>query len=615
MPEPIALKDHSRESRLFVARIIWASGFLAALTLVLVARYFYLQVMQHESYSTLSDNNRIQVQPVPPIRGLIYDRNGELLADNAPSFNLTVTPERIDDLETTLAKLKAVVQLKDTELAAFRKRLARRQRPFESVPIRYQLSEEEIAKISVDLYKLPGVEVEDRLVRHYPQAELTVHAIGSVRRINEEDARRLDRVAYAGTDHVGKIGVEKFYEKDLLGQVGYRHVETDANGRIMNTLIETAPKQGNNLILYLDSSLQRAASQALGERRGAVVAIEPQTGGILALVSKPGYDPNLFVTGIDHAAYSLLRESRDTPLFNRAVQGQYEPGSTIKPILALAGLATDSITKDYSIADPGWFRLPNNTRLYRDWNWQASGAGGHGEVNLLKAIYQSCNVYFYALAVKLGIDQLGDYLSKFGFGQVSVLDLPEAQKGLIPSQEWKQAARGEPWYPGDTVNLGIGQGDMLVTPLQLATAGAVIANRGRRIAPRMLKEGSNLLNASPTELPGDINEVPPGAWDQVIVAMQNVVHRGNQGLGENGTAWFHIGRDIPYRMAGKSGTAQVVSIKQGEVYDEEELDERLRKHAWFLGFAPVEDPQIVVAVLVENGGGGSEFAAPVARAI
>ena len=615
MVEPLVLKDHTSESRIYFERASLGFGLLILLTLLLVARFFYLQIVQHSVYATLSDRNRIQVQSLPPNRGLIYDRNGELIADNIPSHNLTITIERVADLEATLARIDELVGLSDAQIEGFHKRLRRRQRPFESVPVLFRLSQEEMARVSVDLYAMAGVEIEAKLVRHYPKGELMAHAVGSVRRINEKDVRRLDRVAYSGTDHVGKIGVERFYESDLLGTVGYQRVETNARGKVMKVLDSTLPVSGKDLVLYVDSSLQRVASDALGERRGAIVAIDPSTGGILALVSKPGYDPNLFVTGIDFDTYAKLRDSIDVPLFNRAIQGQYEPGSTIKPLLGLTGLVTGVIDPEFTIEDPGWFQLPNEERLYRDWNWTKSGLGGHGVVNLQKAIYRSCNVYFYNLAVKLGIDRIHEYFEMFGFGRNTALDLPEARSGLLPSKAWKREARGFPWYPGDTVNIGIGQGDMLVTPLQLATAITVIANRGKWVAPRMLKEGSDLMYESGVVVPQDINLVPEHVWELIISSMQMVVHRGNQGFGENGTAWAYIGRDISYSMAGKSGTAQVVEIKQGEEYDEDKLDDRLRKHAWFVAFAPVDKPRIALAVLIENGGGGSKFAAPVARQV
>ena len=615
MVEPLVLKDHTSESRIYFERASLGFGLLILLTLLLVARFFYLQIVQHSVYATLSDRNRIQVQSLPPNRGLIYDRNGELIADNIPSHNLTITIERVADLEATLARIDELVGLSDAQIEGFHKRLRRRQRPFESVPVLFKLSQEEMARVSVDLYAMAGVEIEAKLVRHYPKGELMAHAVGSVRRINEKDVRRLDRVAYSGTDHVGKIGVERFYESDLLGTVGYQRVETNARGKVMKVLDSTLPVSGKDLVLYVDSSLQRVASDALGERRGAIVAIDPSTGGILAMVSKPGYDPNLFVTGIDFDTYAKLRDSIDVPLFNRAIQGQYEPGSTIKPLLGLTGLVTGVIDPEFTIEDPGWFQLPNDERLYRDWNWTKSGLGGHGVVNLQKAIYRSCNVYFYNLAVKLGIDRIHEYFEMFGFGRNTALDLPEARSGLLPSKAWKREARGFPWYPGDTVNIGIGQGDMLVTPLQLATAITVIANRGKWVAPRMLKEGSDLMYESGVVVPQDINLVPEHVWELIISSMQMVVHRGNQGFGENGTAWAYIGRDISYSMAGKSGTAQVVEIKQGEEYDEDKLDDRLRKHAWFVAFAPVDKPRIALAVLIENGGGGSKFAAPVARQV
>ena len=614
MAEPLVLKDHSAEAEIFYERVAIGFGILIVLTLFLVGRLFYLQIIQHDIYRTRSDDNRIHVQSIPPIRGLIFDRNGVLIADNIPTFNLTIIKERVEDIDKTLATIGSLIPLSDSEIKAFQQRLKRRQRPFESTPIKLKLTEREKARIAVNRYALPGVQVEARLVRHYPMGALMAHAVGSVRRINEDDLQKLDSITYSGTDHIGKIGIEKSYERSLLGEVGYQEVETNARGQVMKELSGTPPKPGNNLTMHVDTNLQRAASEALGDRRGSVVAIDPNSGGILAMVSKPSYDPNLFVTGIEYQTYAELRDSEDVPLFNRAVQGQYEPGSTLKPFLALAGLLSGVITPDYSVKDPGWFKLPNNQRVYRDWNWTKKGTGGHGVVNLDKAIYRSCNVYFYELAVKLGIERIHDHLTKFGFGSDMSYDLPEAHDGLVPSRAWKERVRQESWYPGDTVNIGIGQGDLLVTPLQLATAVSVLANRGRWVQPRMLKESSlYTLPASRSRLLPNIAEGDDAAWDIVIQSMEKVVHRGNMGFGENGTAWAHIGQDIEYRMAGKSGTAQVVTIEQGEEYNEEEVDERLRKHAWFVAFAPVQKPEIALAVLVENGGGGSAIAAPVAR--
>ena len=614
MAEPLALKDQTGEAQIYLDRVSFCFGLLVLGALILVGRMFYLQIIEHDRYATLSDENRIQVQSIAPVRGLIYDRNGVLIADNVPSKYLTLTTELTRDIGLTLDELRDVVALSDIEIAAFEKRKKRKRRPFEPVPVRYNLSEEDIARVEVNRYRLPGVRVEAQLVRHYPQHDLLAHAVGSVRRINEEDAKRIDQVAYSGTDHTGKTGVERFYESLLLGTVGYRRIETNALGRVMNVLDEEKPVPGQNLVLQVDAALQQVASDALGDRRGVIVAIEPATGGILAMVSKPSYDPNLFVTGIDHKTYGELRDSIDVPLFNRALQGQYEPGSTLKPFLGLAALGQGIMSADAVIDDPGWFRLPGNERLYRDWNWTREGRGGHGDaVNMERALYRSCNVYFYALAVKMGINSIHENLALFGFGRNLALDLPEARSGLLPSRAWKRAVRGEQWYPGDTVNIGIGQGDMLVTPLQLASAVAVLANRGRFIPPRLLLEGADV--PEPRGQVDNITSIAREHWDTVIGGMEMVVHRGNMGFGENGTAWAYIGQDIPYRMAGKSGTAQVVGIKQGEEYDEELLTERQRKHAWFIAFAPVEAPTIALAVLVENGGGGSSVAAPVARVV
>ncbi|MBS03688.1 MAG: penicillin-binding protein 2 [Gammaproteobacteria bacterium] len=614
MPEPLALKDQTSEAQIYIDRVSFCFGLLVLGALLLVGRMFYLQIVEHDRYSTLADENRIQVQSIAPVRGLIYDRNGVLIADNVPSKFLTLTTELTRDVTGTLDALRDVIGLNDAEIEAFAKRRARKRRPYDPVPVRYHLSEEEIARIEVNRYRLPGVRVDAQLVRHYPERGLLAHAVGSVRRINEDDLKRIDQVAYSGTDHIGKTGIERFYEPLLLGRVGYRRIETNALGRVMNVLDETKPVPGRNLTLQIDAGLQQAASDALGDRRGVVVAIEPATGGILAMVSKPSYDPNLFVTGIDHETYGALRDSIDVPLFNRVLQGQYEPGSTLKPFLGLIGLAEGTVTEETIVEDPGWFRLRGNQRLYRDWNWTKDGRGGHGDaVNLDRALYRSCNVYFYSLAVKMGIGTIHENLALFGFGRNLSLDLPEGRSGLLLSPDWKRTVRGEQWYPGDTVNIGIGQGDMLVTPLQLASAVTVIANRGRFIPPRLLLEGADVPEAR--EQVDNVTSISREHWDAVILGMENVIHRGNMGFGENGTAWAYIGQDIPYRMAGKSGTAQVVGIKQGEEYDEELLDDRQRKHAWFVAFAPVEAPTIALAVLVENGGGGSSVASPVARTV
>ncbi|TVS18123.1 MAG: penicillin-binding protein 2 [Gammaproteobacteria bacterium] len=612
--DAFTLRDHDAEARLFTGRVMVIWCLVVVAILVLVLRLFQLQVVEHERHAVQSDANRIQVQPIAPTRGLIYDRNGILLAENVPVSSLTIVRERVPDLDATLTALAELVDLTPAEIERFQRRLRERRRPFEPVPLRLQLGEDEIARIAVNRYRLPGVEVEAQLIRHYPFGEFTAHAIGSIRRIARADLERLDPVQYSATRYAGRLGVERHYEQHLHGQVGYQRVETDARGRITRVIDRKPPVAGKNIQLHLDLKLQLAASAALGDRRGAIVAIDPSTGGILALVSKPAYDPNLFIGGIDPKSYAWLRDHPDTPMFNRAVRGQYAPGSTFKPIVGLAGLNHGETNWERTIRDPGYFRLPGQTRMYRDWNWRPGG-GGQGIVGMQRAIYRSSNTYFYDLGVRLGIERLAPFAAEFGFGERYVLDLPEAVNGLMPTPQWKRAARREPWYPGDTVNLGIGQGDMLVTPLQLAGATAILAARGQRHTPRMLLAADAELE----ELkPMSLNPVPladPKDWERMAEAMSDVIHRGNRGYGQNGTAWAHIGMDVPYRMAGKSGTAQVVGIPQGLRHDDLELTERQQKHAWFIAFAPLENPEIALAVLVENGGGGSSVAGPVAREV
>ena len=611
MAEPLALKDHHLESQIYIERVAAGALVVGLLFLALLARIGYLQIYEYRDAVSQSEENRIQVVARPPVRGLILDAKGLLLADNRPSRDLRLIPEQINDVPDTLQKLQAVLEMSLEEVERFRSLAERQYRRFEALPVLFDLSDAQVAQFEANRYQFPGLFVSGKLVRNYPQGELVAHAVGSVRRINDQDAKLINATDYAGTDHIGKLGVERFYEGTLLGQVGYDQIEVNARGRQMQTLESVKPVNGRDLQLYLDVGLQAAADRALGDRRGAIVAIEPKSGGILALLSRPAYDPNLFVQGISHKAYNALRTSVDAPLFNRAIQGQYQPGSTLKPFIGLVALGEGYANIKEKIEDPGWYQLPGNERLYRDWNWTKTDAGGHGQVNLQKAIYRSCNVYFYDLAVRLGIDRLSEGLSRFGFGAVTALDLPEASVGLLPSRDWKQQVKRLPWYPGDTVNLGIGHGDVLVTPLQMATAVATLANRGKFVRPRMVQSSALEQAPSPTQALGE--PLSQALFEPIIEAMEMVVHRGNQGFGENGTAWAYIGRDIEYRMAGKSGTAQVVEIEQGEVYDASLISERQRKHAWFVAFAPVVAPEIAIAVLIENGGGGSEQAAPIAR--
>lgn len=600
------LKDVAAERRLFQRRALVMVIFIIVMLGVLVARMYQLQIVEHDIYTTLSDKNRVQVQSVPPPRGLIYDRNHELLAENRPVFSVTLVPERVEGMEETLTRLESLLEVSEQDLTRFQRRLREPRRPFQEIPLRYDLTEEEIARLAVHRHELPGVEVKAELVRYYPHSELTSHVLGYVGRINRDELKRIDPVNYAGTNYIGKSGIERFYENVLHGKVGYQHVETNARGRTLRVLERKNPVPGEDLQLHLDLRLQKRAYELLDGRRGAVVAIEPKTGGILALASVPGFDTNKFVTGISVDDYRALSESKDKPLFNRALRGQYPPGSTLKPMLAVAALDSGATTRDYTIWDPGYFQLKEGGRRYRDWK-----RGGHGWVDLKDAVAESCDVYFYEVAVKMGVDTMSNYLSSFGFGEDATLDVAGALSGLLPSREWKQAVRNEPWYPGDSVNLGIGQGFMLATPLQLATATALIANRGRWVEPRLLQDvvgDEPLEEVLPPETHEPLKLKNPDDWEYVVESMAEVMH------GRKGTA-RGAGRGAPYRMAGKTGTAQVFSLEEDEEYDADEVRERLRDHALFVGFAPVDDPKIVVSVIVENGGSGSGTAAPVARAL
>lgn len=594
------IKDHVREQRIFVQRAVLAFLFILVLTGCLIARMYYLQVVKHDLYQTLSDRNRMQVLSLPPPRGLIFDRNGVLLADNQPSFSLTLVRERVPDLEATLERLRGILDLSDEEIERFRQRLTQRRRPYESVAVKLRLSEEEIARYSVNRHLLPGIEVEAEAVRYYPLGATMAHVIGYVGRINEAELKMLDPVNYSGTHYTGKLGIEKFYEDILHGKVGYQNVETNARGRVLRVLERTPPVAGKNLTLHIDSRLQRTAEEAVAGFRAGIVAIDVKTGGILAMVSTPSFDPNLFVTGIDHKTYAALRDSPDIPLFNRALRGRYPPASTVKPFIGLAGLQAGKTTWSHTIWDPGYYQLSEQGRRYRDWKrW------GHGRINLHDSIVQSCDTYFYDLAFKLGPDPMAEMLRSFGFGEVLAYDTFDARPGILPSREWKQAALRQPWYPGDSLNAGIGQGYMLSTPLQLATATAVLANRGKWIRPRLIKE----IEGEPLpeiDAPPDVVLDNPEDWDRMFAAMRDVVH------GARGSA-RSSGRGAAYQFAGKTGTAQVIGIKQDEDWDPNKVDPRFWDHALFVGFAPLDDPQIAVGIVVENGGGGSSTAAPVAR--
>jgi len=601
MAERLAIKDTLTETRIFSKRVVMTAAVVLGLAAVLLARYFHLQIIEHEKYRTESDRNRIHARAVPPRRGLIFDRNGALLADNRPIFNLMVTRERVPDLDAMIAELRATIDVPADDEQRFRKQL-RRHLPFEAVPLKFNLDEEEIARLAVNRYRLPGVEVEAELVRHYPYGALLAHTVGYVSRINEQELAGLDPVNYSGTHLIGKNGVEKYYENELHGTVGYENVETNARGRALRVLDQTEPARGKDLTLTLDLDVQRVAYEALGAERGAVVAVDPRDGGVIAIASAPSFDPNLFVSGISGTDYAALRDSPDRPLLNRTMQGQYPPGSTVKPMFGLAGLHYGINTPERAVRDPGWYQLGGVGRRYRDWKkW------GHGwSVDLDLAITQSCDVYFYDLAHRLGIERLHDFAVLFGLGGATGVDQTSERGGVMPSNAWKMKTLGKPWYPGETLSAGIGQGYVLTTPMQLAVMTATIASRGRHYRPHLL--GS--IDGKPVEpeLLHTVDLPDPAYWDMVHAAMQNVVHS------PRGTAKI-INPGLRYRIAGKTGTAQVVGIAQNATYNSAALQKHQRDHALFIGFAPAENPQIAVAVIVENGEHGSSAAAPVARKV
>lgn len=592
-----ALKNPQLEHRMFAIRLLVTLLCVVIMAVVLLWRYGQLQVVRYDDYKTRSEKNRVLVKPIPPTRGLIFDRNGVLLADNRPSVNLSVIKEQTKDLEGLLAHIHELVGLSESERKRFKKLLTRHRRPYEPVPLKLNLNEQQQGIIAVNEYRLSGVKVTVDMLRSYPLGAELAHVLGYVGRINDREIKRLDPVKYSGTLVMGKTGLERYYESQLLGEVGYQTVETDVRGRVMRELDRTDPVPGKDLFLYVDSRLQQVANASLVGERGAVVAIEVATGGVLAMASAPSFDPNKFVTGISFADYKLLTASPDRPLYDRVLQGQYPPGSTLKPVYGLAALDTGVINQHYNIFDPGYFQLPNKTHKYRDWKkW------GHGnKVFLSDAIIQSCDTFFYDVGVKMTIDQLSLYGTRFGLGQKTGLDMPSERSGIMPSREWKKRVKKRSWYPGDTVNASIGQGYTLATPIQLAVLSARLASRGEIRQPQLVRERHGIPP------PAGIIKIHKKHWDYVHKAMMDVVHNWR------GTAKKINTEDLKYHIAGKTGTAQVVGIKQNEKYDSSKLSKRNWDHALFVGFAPVENPRIAVSVIVENGEHGSSAAAPVAR--
>ena len=622
------LKDHEAEKKLFNHRLVVAGVFIVVLFAALILQLVNLQIYQHEYFTARSDGNRMHSQYVPPARGLIFDRSGNLLAENQPIFNLTVVPEQVESFDETLEILNRLIRLTDDDIEQFNARLQRNRVPFSSVPLRYILDEEEKSKVAVNGHLLPGISIEPQLVRRYPLAGLTAHSVGYVSEINREELDSLsdaEKENYGGTNHRGKTGIERTYEDLLHGTVGYEIVEKNNRGQVMRRLDRTDPVAGKNITLHMDAQLQIAAENALGDFRGAVVAIDPNTGGILAMVSKPTFNPNLFVTGISSKDYDILvKDEVNTPLFDRTTN-PYPPGSTIKPFLGLAGLHHEHIDYDFAIEDPGYFRLPGVSYRWGDYTLRTQIGGGHGHTDLMKAIYQSCDTFFYDLGNRMGIDTIHDFMAKFGFGNNFAVDIAYARTGVLPSREWKMASRGEPWYPGDTINSSIGQGYMWATPLQLATAVSIIANEGKVVSPRMLKAVDGELFEPIIENPmPDVMVNDSDYWRYIEDAMTMVVHRPfSDQFRDYGTAYESIAmadREMSYKMAGKSGSAQVVGISQDILSSSDIMVSDLNKdHGLFISFAPAQNsqiaPQIAIAVFVENGEHGSSVAGPIAKQV
>ncbi len=600
MSRAFTIKDNSVENRIFLNRIVIAFVAITLLTSGLVARLMYLQIVGHEHYATLAKDNSIKIMPLVPPRGIIYDRNGKILAENTPSYSLELIPEQIHDLDDTLERLKLLLAIPEEKIEQYQK-MRKRQKRFVSTPLLMNMNDEDLAKFAVVRPFFPGVDIHVNLVRHYPYYDLASHVVGYVGRINEAELKSLPLSEYQGSNHIGRIGIEKSYETELHGKTGYAEVETNAQSRAIQTVKSVDPDPGSNLYLTLDIDLQKTAYDALDIYNGAVVAIEIKTGGVLVFASRPGFDPNPFVVGIGNDAYQALQISENKPLYNRALRGLYPPGSTLKPFIGLAGLEYNEMNPQQKLFCPGFYQLPGVSHRYRDWK-----KTGHGAVNLNQAITESCDVYFYTLASRLGIDNMHDFLKRFGFGEKTGIDLVDEKAGLVPSRDWKRHQRNQAWYPGETVITGIGQGYTQVTPLQLARATATLANKGEIVTPFLVDK---IVRAKTTSHGPKVHRgtllAKPDNISKIIEAMVNVVHSAH------GTA-KGISKNLTYQIGGKTGTAQVFTIKQDAKYNEKDIDFKLRDHALFIAFAPADDPKIAVAVIAENGGHGSSIAAPIA---
>ena len=600
MSNMYAIKDHSLEKNLFTNRIVAAFIVISLLTTGLIVRLVYLQIVGHEHYSLLAKDNSIKIVPLVPTRGMIYDRHGKVLAENTTSYSLEIIPEQVANMDETLQRLQTLLDISTEEIEQYQK-LRKRQKRFVSSPLLLNMNDEQLAKFAVARPYFPGVDIHRQLVRHYPYGDLAAHVVGYVGRINENEMKELPLAEYRGSSHIGKLGIELSYENDLHGKTGYAEIETNVQARLLNTLKEVNPEPGSNLYLTLDIDLQKTAYDALGGFNGSVVAIEIKTGGVLAFVSRPGFDPNPFVVGISNNDYEALQSNENQPLYNRALRGLYPPGSTVKPFVALAGLEYEAITSEQKLFCPGYYQLPGVTHKYRDWK-----KGGHGSVSMNQAITESCDVYFYRLAATLGIDNMVSFMQKFGFGEKTGIDLMGEKSGLLPTRQWKREKKNQAWYPGETLITGIGQGYLQVTPIQLAKATAALANQGKVITPFLVDKVVSAKGAHPgSELSSYNISVKTDNVNAVIAGMVNVVHSAR------GTA-KGINKNINYQIAGKTGTAQVLGIKQNAKYNENNIDFKYRDHALFVSFAPVDDPKIAVVVIAENGGHGGSVAAPIA---
>ncbi len=606
-------RDYIAEARLFKSRAVVSFVGIVFMMGILIANLYNIQVNQYQDYKTRSNDNRIKVVPIAPNRGLIYDRNGRLLAENRPVFNLEITPEQVKDIDGTIARLQEFLDITPEKIATFEKE-RRHSRRFNSVPLLTQLTETEVAKFSVQQHKFPGVTVTASLKRYYPYGEVLTHVIGYVSRINDKDIERLERdgqvANYQATRDIGKLGIERYYESTLHGTAGYQEVEVNSRGRIIRTLKYVPPVPGKDIVLNLDIDLQLYVHKLLDGRRGSAVVLDPKDNGILAMVSSPSYDPNAFVHWISGKEYSSLLNDKNRPLVNRTTLGIYPPGSTVKPFIAVSALQEGVVTPNTTRNDPGYWKIPNSTtRPFRDWlRW------GHGRVDIIKALEESVDTFFYQIAYDLGIDRLSDWMMRFGFGDYTGIDIYEESKANMPTREWKMSRHRTPWYQGDTIPVGIGQGYWTATPMQIAKATSVLVHRGEVWAPHLLRStinnGEEFTRQKEAEYVSypPITGVPKKYWDMAMEGMYLVNH------GKKGTARRAF-QNLKYKSAGKSGTAQVFGLAEGQEYNADELAEHLRDHALFTGFAPVDDPQAIVTIVLENAGGGSTNGAPVVRRI